>query len=173
MFIAIVCCYTLVFNACWLLNSAYGCARLTLPSQRIVKSFVTDGAKIVFCNLWRSESTQSFMFSFVYVNLKIILCCLLLQYLLFIAIVCCYFLVFNACWLLSSAYGCVRLTLSSQRLVKSFVTDGAKIGFASFGDPVWNRNRLGQAKPSRLNPPGFLNDSSAKAVTLDPLRFQY
>ena len=103
LFVAIVCCYFPVFNACWLLSSAYGCVRLTLPSQRLVKSFVTDGAKIVFCNFWRSESTQSLMFSFVSVNIKIILCCLLLQYLLFIAKVCCYIPVFNACWLLSSA----------------------------------------------------------------------
>ena len=47
----------------------YGCARLTLPSQRLVKSFVTDGAKIVFCNLWRSESTPQidvlFMFMLI------------------------------------------------------------------------------------------------------------
>ena len=33
-------------------------------------------------------------------------------------------------------YGCVRLTLPSQRSVKSFVTDGARIGFASSGNPV-------------------------------------
>ena len=32
-------------------------------------------------------------------------------------------------------YGCVRLTLPSQRSVKTSVTDGAKIGFASSGDP--------------------------------------
>ena len=38
----------------------YGCARLTLPSQWLVKSFVTDGAKIVFYKFWKSELTPTF-----------------------------------------------------------------------------------------------------------------
>ena len=54
------CVYIPVFNACWLLSSAYGCARLTLPSQWLAKSFGTDGAKIVFCNLWKSKSIPIF-----------------------------------------------------------------------------------------------------------------
>ena len=57
---AIVSCYIRMFIACWLRSSAYGCARLALPSQWLVKSFVTDGAKIVFCNFGKSESTPKF-----------------------------------------------------------------------------------------------------------------
>ena len=38
--------------------------------------------------------------------------------------------------LFTRLYGCVRLSLPSQRSAKSFVTHGAKIGFASSGDPV-------------------------------------
>ena len=56
--------YIYIYNAfalhfCIELNRlfVYGCARLTLPSQWLAKSFVTDGAKIVFCNLWKSGST--------------------------------------------------------------------------------------------------------------------
>ena len=51
-----------------------------------------------------TDSTPKFDVFVIYVNLKIILCYLVLEYLLLIAIVCCYKIVCNACWLLSFAY---------------------------------------------------------------------
>ena len=74
------------FPLCLYYYYTYGCARLTLPSQWLVKSFIANGAKIVFCNFGNSESTPNFGVFFHLCESQDLFCYLVLQYLMLIAI---------------------------------------------------------------------------------------